>query len=194
MWPSRLAVGASGDRACRRLHRGRTGDRRPAGDPGAAAWRDRRSSVGECARTGRGARRIGDRAAGSSPRTHCATASRRCWHRRTCWPTRRGRRAASRGRMPRHGSPIWSRTSCARRHGHESACRFPSAPSISSASAASACPASPRCCTTSATRCRAATSPIPPMSAGCARPAFRSPSAMTRPISATPRSSSCRPR
>ena len=38
-----------------------------AGDPGAAAWRDRRSSVGQCARTGRGTRRIGDRAAGFLP-------------------------------------------------------------------------------------------------------------------------------
>ena len=46
-------------------------------------------------------------------------ASPRCWHRRTCLHTRRGRRAASRVRMRRHGLPISSRTSCVRRHGHE---------------------------------------------------------------------------
>ena len=60
----RLAVGASGDRPRRRLHGRRTGGRRPARDPGAAARCDRRSSVGQCARAGRGRRRLGDPAAG----------------------------------------------------------------------------------------------------------------------------------
>ena len=89
-----------------------------------------------------------------APRPRAAAAARAAGPARcrgaACRPASRSARAGE--RPAPGGSP------------HESPAARPSAPSISSASAASACPASPRCCTTSATRCRAATSPTAPMS------------------------------
>ena len=129
-------------------------------------------------------RRIAGCAAQRTARRHRATGRTR---------PRRLRRSGT--PMRPHASPISSsRRSSEGRSLHEGPCRSPSARSISSASAASACPASPKCCTRSATRCRAATSRTARTCAGCARPASRSRSAMTPPISATPRSSSSRRR
>ena len=102
-------AGASGDRARRRLHRGRTRGRRAARDPGAAAERDRRPPDRERARARRGRRRLADaaarvhaRGAGASGSTGCSPPARvagrrprrarhRCGHRRRGGAPRRPR-------------------------------------------------------------------------------------------------------
>ena len=104
--------GASGDRARRRLHRRRTGGRRPAGDPGAAAGCDRRPSDGQCARAGRGRRRIGDRAARLLARRAARAARCAAGCDPTCWPTRRRRGA-------RHGACRMRRARLADRRANE---------------------------------------------------------------------------
>ena len=95
--------GASGDRARRRLDRRGTRGRRTAGDPGAAARRDRRPSDGQCARAGRGRRRLGDAAAGFHARCAGRAADRTV--------RRPGRAGACRRGSAQHGAARRGRAS-----------------------------------------------------------------------------------
>ena len=74
--PERLCWRASGDRARRRLDRGRAGRRRPAGDPGALRRRHRRPPDRQCARAGRRGRRLDDARASRSRPESLAGAAR----------------------------------------------------------------------------------------------------------------------